>query len=96
MLPRAHTWHAGIGWAVSGTCGRSRFAFLVAGHVLAFVLWQMLASASAQPFTVEDFNLIDEGFRVFNEETFDGNGRTCGTCHLPEANYNIFRQQSRI
>lgn len=89
MLPGANAWWAGIGWAVSRTRGRSRFAFLATGHILAFVLWQMLASASAQPLTVEDFNLIGEGFRVFTEETFGGNGRTCATCHLPDQNYNI-------
>ena len=25
--------------------------------------------------------LIEEGRRLFLDETFDGNGRTCGTCH---------------
>jgi hypothetical protein len=49
----------------------------------------MLASASAQPFTVEELNLIEEGFNIFNNETFAGNGRTCGTCHIGEKRYNI-------
>ena len=34
--------------------------------------------------------LVDEGFVIFMEETWDGNGRTCGTCHIPAENYNIF------
>ena len=33
--------------------------------------------------------LIDEGEDLFNEETFDGNGRTCATCHPPENNLTI-------
>lgn len=45
-------------------------------------------AAQAQ-MSIEDMLLLDEGFRVFTEETFDGNGRTCATCHLPEEQYNI-------
>jgi cytochrome c peroxidase len=33
--------------------------------------------------------LIDEGERLFFEETFNGNGRTCGTCHRAERNFTI-------
>lgn len=40
--------------------------------------------------TEEQANLIDEGRKVFMEETFDGNGRSCGTCHLPAEGYDIF------
>jgi len=32
-----------------------------------------------------DAQLINDGRELFFKETFDGNGRTCGTCH-PEAN----------
>lgn len=46
-------------------------------------------SAVAQSITAEEAALIDEGFRVFTEETFEGNGRTCGTCHVPETQYTI-------
>ena len=43
----------------------------------------------ADPTTLEEFNAIDRGFTLFNEETFEGNGRSCGTCHIPGAQYNI-------
>ncbi|HET9489028.1 MAG TPA: hypothetical protein VFR64_04640 [Methylomirabilota bacterium] len=33
--------------------------------------------------------MIDEGERLFFEETFEGNGRTCGTCHRAERNFTI-------
>jgi cytochrome c peroxidase len=33
--------------------------------------------------------LIDEGRTVFLQEQFNGNGRTCGTCHQPESNFTI-------
>ena len=33
--------------------------------------------------------LIEEGRRLFLEETFDGNGRTCATCHPPTNNFTI-------
>src|SRR5687768_5126758 len=31
------------------------------------------------------------GARVFFDETFDGNGRKCGTCHPPANNFTIDR-----
>ncbi len=33
--------------------------------------------------------LIQLGENLFNNETFDGNGRTCATCHRPENNFTI-------
>jgi len=45
--------------------------------------------------TVEELKLIDDGFQVFTEETFDGNGRTCSTCHIPGNQYNIFPNDIR-
>lgn len=33
--------------------------------------------------------LIERGRRIFFEETFAGNGRTCGTCHPAENNFTI-------
>jgi len=47
-------------------------------------------SQSQGQVTEEQANLIDEGRRVFTEETFDGNGRTCSTCHIAEEGYDIF------
>ena len=46
-------------------------------------------SAHAQV-SAEQANLIDAGRKIFMEETFDGNGRSCGTCHLPAEGYDIF------
>lgn len=34
-------------------------------------------------------SLIDKGERIFLNETFAGNGRTCGTCHRPEDNFGL-------
>ncbi|MBY4676054.1 hypothetical protein [Marinobacterium arenosum] len=33
--------------------------------------------------------LVADGERLFFEETFDGNGRTCGTCHPADNNFTI-------
>jgi cytochrome c peroxidase len=33
--------------------------------------------------------LVEEGRRLFFAETFDGNGRTCGTCHRAERNFTL-------
>jgi mono/diheme cytochrome c family protein len=35
--------------------------------------------------------LIERGRRLFMSETFDGNGRTCATCHPPTNNFTIDR-----
>ena len=33
--------------------------------------------------------LIEKGREIFFNETFNGNGRTCGTCHREEANFSL-------
>lgn len=55
-----------------------------------FICAAVISASVAQAQTaIEEFNQIDDGFRIFTEETFDGNGRTCSTCHVPERAYNI-------
>lgn len=49
----------------------------------------VISIASQGQVTKEQAALIDEGRRVFSEETFNGNGRTCATCHIPAEGYNI-------
>ena len=39
--------------------------------------------------TLQDERLIEKGRRLFINETFDGNGRTCATCHPPTNNFTI-------
>jgi len=50
-------------------------------------------TASASPtlgaFDVQTAKRIDAGFKIWEEEEFNGNGRTCGTCHIPERDYTI-------
>jgi cytochrome c peroxidase len=36
--------------------------------------------------------LVDEGEDLFDNETFDGNGRTCATCHPAENNFTIDKE----
>ena len=36
-----------------------------------------------------DAELIEKGRQIFFNETFEGNGRTCGTCHPAENNFVI-------
>jgi mono/diheme cytochrome c family protein len=33
--------------------------------------------------------LVARGRKIFTEETFEGNGRTCATCHRPDNNHTI-------
>ncbi|MBE9559548.1 MAG: hypothetical protein IMF15_02100 [Proteobacteria bacterium] len=41
------------------------------------------------PADFPDASLINDGRRIFFEETFKGNGRTCGTCHPEDNNFTI-------
>jgi hypothetical protein len=57
---------------------------------IVFIAMAITSVASvAQPISMEEALLIDEGFDIFMEETFEGNGRTCGTCHVPSQQYTI-------
>jgi cytochrome c peroxidase len=48
------------------------------------------ATAAASPGSSVPLDvLISQGARAFNEETFDGNGRTCATCHPASNNFTI-------
>ena len=52
----------------------------------------LLLAAIAPAIGQEDIarqQLIEEGRRLFFEETFGGNGRTCGTCHPATHNFTI-------
>lgn len=48
----------------------------------------VLASCTAAP-TDPQQALVERGRQLFFNETFSGNGRTCGTCHREEANFSI-------
>jgi cytochrome c peroxidase len=57
--------------------------------VIMAALAGIFASGVAQALTADEAKLIDKGFLVFSKEKFNGNGRTCTTCHLPQADFNI-------
>jgi mono/diheme cytochrome c family protein len=48
----------------------------------------LLAACASMP-TDPQQALIERGREVFFNETFNGNGRTCGTCHREEASFSI-------
>jgi len=58
----------------------------VAGALLALAL--SLAACNAEPPGAQAA-LIAKGRDIFFNETFSGNGRTCGTCHREERNFAI-------
>jgi hypothetical protein len=56
--------------------------------------WWLVAAAACAALTsgevaAQSQGLVDEGRRIFFEETFNGNGRTCGTCHPATHNFTI-------
>ena len=48
-----------------------------------------VAACETLPRPPADVVLIQEGERIFFNETFSGNGRTCGTCHRAEDNFAL-------
>ncbi|MFM9881941.1 MAG: hypothetical protein ACKVQT_02845 [Burkholderiales bacterium] len=73
-------------------------------HVSAMMMWIRTSSVMAiagagliacQPAPLPDVppdpkaELVAKGRRIFFNETFNGNGRTCGTCHPAENNFTI-------
>lgn len=55
------------------------------------VVWTSAAIAACTTPPPADPNdaLIAKGRKLFSEETFDGNGRTCSTCHPAENNFTL-------
>ncbi len=66
--------------------GSSAWALLLS-FVVGFFFMCNVAQAQNQ---AQLFQRIDEGFRLWTQETWNGNGRTCSTCHIPAEAYNIF------
>src|SRR5262245_34901297 len=62
------------------------------GLALVFVAIAAAACAPAPPPPEPPPTLVDRGRELFFTETFDGNGRTCGTCHRAEDNFGLSTQ----
>lgn len=56
--------------------------------VLGLIMLSACALTPSRPPDPES-ELIANGKEIFFNETFNGNGRTCGTCHRTEANFTI-------
>jgi cytochrome c peroxidase len=59
--------------------------YALAAAVVALAASPGLAMAQV----TSDAALIEEGRRLFLEETFGGNGRTCASCHAAENNFTV-------
>ena len=57
--------------------------------LLMLLLTAIFFSGCIKPPPLPQDNLIAKGRALFFEETFDGNGRTCGSCHPAENNFTI-------
>lgn len=63
---------------------------LLAPIALTALLPGLIALAACQaPAPDSRQALIEKGRKIFFNETFNGNGRTCGSCHREEANFSI-------
>ena len=62
-------------------------AVLLATAALAATL--ALLACRSTPSPAGEPALVEQGEEIFFDETFDGNGRTCGTCHRAEDNFGL-------
>ena len=62
----------------------NRFMRIVLGFTFVAV-----AGCQVTPPAPPEVVLVREGERIFFNETFNGNGRTCGTCHRAEDNFAL-------
>lgn len=60
--------------------------FLLAGFAAAAVIAACVAQPVPPP---PEPTLVERGRAIFFNETFNGNGRTCGTCHREEDNFGL-------
>lgn len=65
----------GLGWRTVRCAASAAFAMVTLG-----------ACEAPAP---EEPSLVDRGREIFFNETFDGNGRTCSTCHRAEDNFGL-------
>jgi hypothetical protein len=66
---------------------RSRSVPLARGRYLAGVLACVVGLTACPPPPAP--TPVERGREIFFDETFDGNGRTCGTCHRMEDNFGL-------
>lgn len=57
--------------------------------VLCPLVWMLSAVSACVSMPSPPSDLVSKGRDIFFNETFQGNGRTCGTCHRTEANFSI-------
>jgi len=60
----------------------------VLGGLRQLVCWAITLTM-AVPIARANEDLVEHGRQLFFTETFNGNGRTCGTCHPADNNYTI-------
>ena len=56
---------------------------------LGTVIWALSAVSACVSVPPPASDPVSKGRAIFFNETFNGNGRTCGTCHRAEANFSI-------
>ena len=66
--------------------GMSRLAYIATVALIGALA--VIVSCSTRPLDPQQA-LIERGRQIFFNETFGGNGRTCGTCHREEASFSI-------
>lgn len=49
----------------------------------------IVAACQLSPPSIPEEDIVTKGERIFFNETFNGNGRTCGTCHRAEDNFGL-------
>ncbi len=72
--------------------GDPKLVWIVVAMILGVIMlsaYQVSSQVLSPSSKDRDETLIAKGEDIFFNETFNGNGRTCGTCHRREANFSI-------
>jgi cytochrome c553 len=79
-----------IGGVMGHRLYRAAVTAFAAGSLLAGTAATLVGCDTAPPAPTDpQAALVAKGRRLFFQETFGGNGRTCGTCHPAENNFTI-------
>ncbi len=62
---------------------------IIIGLAAVLVVCVSLLPGTARAIDPKLASLVNQGFSVFTKTTFNGNGRTCSTCHLPQSDFTI-------
>ena len=89
LLPALHAVYSGATNFTERNFKHTGLSLLLIAITGVLYSTNVYSNGGIMPSDYPDAELINDGREIFLYETFDGNGRTCGTCHLEDNNFTI-------